>query len=170
MGVFYAFSPVPQQFLSLDAAAGITKMRFTVDDELEDQDGLGFPLQDSVVLAASSCLNFSFNGSLSGRVDIAVRVARYVIPYLIPGEQVRNSITPTRIFIEAEMSDHTGAPIVVEIDVPRPSEPAAANATYTIWSVPVNSDQPYNMFTVGAEIDGVGKLLGPHLPFAFFPC
>ncbi|KAJ7910402.1 heme peroxidase [Mycena leptocephala] len=154
MGAFYAFSPVPQQFLSIDAAAGITKMRFTVDDELEDQDGLGFPLQDSVVLAASSCLNFSFNGSLSGRVDIAVR----------------NSITPTRIFIEAEMSDHTGAPIVVEIDVPRPSEPAAANATYTIWSVPVNSDQPYNMFTVGAEIDGVGKLLGPHLPFAFFPC
>ncbi|KAJ7901273.1 hypothetical protein B0H13DRAFT_2336260 [Mycena leptocephala] len=88
----------------------------------------------------------------------------------VPRGYSSRMLSPRCIFIEVEMSDHTGAPIVVEIDVPRPSDPAAANTTYTIWSVPVNSDQPYNMFTIGAEVDWVGKLLGPHLPFAFFRC
>ncbi|KAJ7815321.1 putative L-ascorbate oxidase [Mycena olivaceomarginata] len=153
-GAFYAFSPVSAPFLSIDAAAGITKMRFTVDDKLEDQGGLGFPLQDSVVLSASSCFDFAFNGSISGHLDIAVR----------------NNITPTRVFMEAEISDDSGRPLVVEINVPRPSEPAAANATYSIWSVAVNSDHQYHFFSVGAEVDGVGTLLGPHLPFFFASC
>ncbi|KAJ7876687.1 putative L-ascorbate oxidase [Mycena olivaceomarginata] len=153
-GAFYAFSPVSAPFLSIDAAAGITKLRFTVDDKLEDQGGLGFPLQDSVVLSASSCFDFAFNGSISGHLDIAVR----------------NNITPTRVFMEAEISDDSGHPLVVEINVPRPSEPAAANATYSIWSVAVNSDHQYHFFTVGAEVNGVGTLLGPHLPFFFASC
>jgi hypothetical protein len=46
-----------------------------------------------------------------------------------------------RVFIEAEMSDASGLPIVVELDIPHPSEPAAANATHSIWSLPVNSDE-----------------------------
>ncbi|KAJ7877785.1 heme peroxidase [Mycena leptocephala] len=150
-GAYYA---VPQPFLAIDAAAGITKMSFTVDDRLEDQGGLGFPLQDGVVLSTSSCVDFSFNGSISGHIDIGVR----------------NTITPTRVFIEGEVSDDSGRPIVVEIDVPPPSEPAAANATYSIWSVPVNSDRQFNFYTIGAEVDGVGKLLGPHQPAFFSPC
>jgi hypothetical protein len=68
-GAYYA---VPQPFLAIDAAAGITKMSFTVDDRLEDQGGLGFPLQDGVVLSTSSCVDFSFNGSISGHIDIGV--------------------------------------------------------------------------------------------------
>jgi hypothetical protein len=177
-GAFYAFSPVSAPFLSIDAAAGITKMRFTVDDKLEDQGGLGFPLQDSVVLSASSCFDFAFNGSISGHLDIAVRAVELFLYIPCPmrasvadsERQVRNNITPTRVFMEAEISDDSGRPLVVEINVPRPSEPAAANATYSIWSVAVNSDHQYHFFTVGAEVDGVGTLLGPHLPFFFASC
>jgi hypothetical protein len=58
----------------------------------------------------------------------------------------------------------------MEIDVPPPSEPAAANATYSIWSVPVNLEQEFNFFAIGAEVDGVGKLLGPHQPAFFSSC
>ncbi|KAJ7877784.1 heme peroxidase [Mycena leptocephala] len=150
-GAFYAFS---QPFLAIDAAAGITKMRFTVDDRLEDQGGLGFPLQDGVVLSTSSCIDFNSDGSITGHIDIGVR----------------NIITPTRVFVEGEVFEDSGRPIVVEIDVPPPSEPAAANATYSIWSVPVNLEQEFNFFTIGAEVDGVGKLLGPHQPAFFSSC
>jgi hypothetical protein len=59
---------------------------------------------------------------------------------------------------------------VVELDVPRHSEPVAANATYSIWSLPVTSDPQYSFHTVGAEVDGGGKLLGPHQFFGFNFC
>ncbi|KAF7354219.1 Peroxidase [Mycena venus] len=153
-GVYYTFSTTPSDSLSIDAAAGITQMRFTVNDKLEDQGGLGFLLPDGVVISTSSCIDFDFNGSITGHLDLAVR----------------NTITPTRVFIEAETSDDSGRPIVVEIEVPRPSEAATANATYSIWSVQLNSDQQFNFYTVGAELDGGGKLLGPHQFFDFAPC
>ncbi|KAJ7210600.1 hypothetical protein C8J57DRAFT_1257158 [Mycena rebaudengoi] len=43
-------------FLSVDAVAGITSMRFIVDNKLEDPGGLGFTVQDGVVFSNSSCL------------------------------------------------------------------------------------------------------------------
>lgn len=78
-GAFYSFSAVPSIFLPIDAAAGITNMRFAVNDELEDQGGLGFPLQDSVVISMSSCINTAFDGSISGRLDVAARVAYSIL-------------------------------------------------------------------------------------------
>ncbi|KAJ7657897.1 heme peroxidase, partial [Mycena polygramma] len=63
--------------LSLNATAGITAMRFVVDGTPEDQGGVGFALQDSVVLSASSCLNFTGSG-ITGRMDIAVCCELYI--------------------------------------------------------------------------------------------
>jgi hypothetical protein len=53
-------------FLSVDAVAGITSMRF-VDNKLEDQGGL---VQDGVVFSNSSCLTAK---SMQGRLDVVVR-------------------------------------------------------------------------------------------------
>jgi hypothetical protein len=57
--------------LSIDPAAGITLMRFEVNGELEDQDGVGFAVQDGVVFSTSSCLTSA--DPPKGRFDIAVR-------------------------------------------------------------------------------------------------
>lgn len=68
--------------LSLDPAAGITRMRFTVDGKLEDQGGVGFAVQDGVVFSRSSCLTVApadgedgsgSDSPIAGRFDIAVR-------------------------------------------------------------------------------------------------
>lgn len=55
---------------TFDAIAGITKMRFTINGQLEDQGGIGFAMQDSVLFSQSSCL-FAPN-PLSARIDVAV--------------------------------------------------------------------------------------------------
>jgi hypothetical protein len=163
---FYGIGPLASDGsntpLSLNATAGITTMRFIVDNKLEDQGGLGFALQDSVVLSASSCIDFANNGSITGRLDIAVRVvsklSRYVtqrsMPMLTVQMQVRNNVNPKRLYIAADTIDDTGRPIVVEIDVPRPSEAAATTAAYTIWSVPVDQNRTFGFYSIEADVDG----------------
>lgn len=61
----------------LDGVAGIKTMRFTVNGQFEDQGGIGFAVQDSVIFSQSSCL---FSPSpVSARMDIAVRLLRFMI-------------------------------------------------------------------------------------------
>jgi hypothetical protein len=60
--------------LLLDAAAGIKNMRFVVDGKLEDQGGIGFPVQDGVLYSTSSCITsgMQFFPPFTGRFDVAV--------------------------------------------------------------------------------------------------
>ncbi|KAJ6482918.1 heme peroxidase [Mycena vitilis] len=152
----YQFSP-PDQFdtpLSLNATAGITTMRFVVDGKLEDQGGVGFALQDSVVLNASSCLDFTDSG-ITGRMDIAIR----------------SNINPKRVYITTESQDDTNLPVVVEIEVPQPSEPVAADAMYSIWGIEVNTTEIFLFYTISADIEGDMTVDSPHLqPFSLPPC
>ncbi|KAJ6526723.1 heme peroxidase [Mycena capillaripes] len=138
MASWYAFNATEDiPFLSLDAVAGITNMKFVIDGKLEDQGGVGFAVQDSIVFSKSSCLTSDADFNLAGRFDIAVR----------------NGVNPTRVYLEEEKSDSVLRPIIIETDVPRPMEPVAANAAYSIWSI--NSNETFGSFTIGAEIDGV---------------
>ncbi|KAJ7311512.1 heme peroxidase [Mycena albidolilacea] len=57
--------------LSLDAAAGITTMRFMVDGKVEDQGGVGFAVQDAVVFSTTSCF---FSNNRTAQYNVAVRV------------------------------------------------------------------------------------------------
>ncbi|KAJ7239707.1 heme peroxidase [Mycena rebaudengoi] len=158
--VFYTFSTADNiSFVSLDAAAGITKMWFAVNDKVEDQNGHGFAVQDDVVFSASSCFHFDLNqGSTGGRFDIAVR----------------NGVMPTRVYLETETRDSVDRPIVLEIEVPPPTQGAAASANgteYSIWSVQIKGNQTSSMYTVGAEVDGVkGTRNGPQSIFFFSQC
>ncbi|KAF7375896.1 Peroxidase [Mycena sanguinolenta] len=119
--------------LTFDGVAGITTMRFTVNGDLEDQNGLGFPVQDSVLFSTSSC-SFSRNPILA-RIDVAVR----------------NGVNATRVFLEHTSFDSTGAPVVTRIDVPPPTQAVAVNSAYSVWSTNLTDNLFY---TIGAEIDG----------------
>ncbi|KAF7337432.1 Peroxidase [Mycena sanguinolenta] len=68
--VWYGFNATsPLSFLSLDAIAGVTSLSFVVDNQLEDQDGLGFALQDGFMFSQTSCL---FGDPVVGKFDVAV--------------------------------------------------------------------------------------------------
>jgi hypothetical protein len=67
--------------------------------------------------------------------------------------QVRNGVNPTRMYLEAEKFDDVLRTIIVETDIPPPTQPVAANAAYSLWSI-VSSDA-FGQYTIGAEIDGV---------------
>ncbi|KAF8134733.1 heme peroxidase, partial [Mycena galopus ATCC 62051] len=57
--VWYSIAPLDGSTLSLDAAPGITNMRFVVDGKLEDQNGVGFAVQDGVVFSEPSCYTYN---------------------------------------------------------------------------------------------------------------
>ncbi|KAJ7279351.1 hypothetical protein C8J57DRAFT_1464793 [Mycena rebaudengoi] len=110
------------ELIPLDSAAGILSMRFTVDGNLEDQDGLGFAVEDRVVFSNSSCL--TSETPPAGRFDIAVR----------------NGFEPTRLFLEREVKDALNRTSVEETDIPRPTQPVAAGSAYSLWSIELTDD------------------------------
>ncbi|KAJ7346172.1 heme peroxidase [Mycena albidolilacea] len=72
----YYFDPADDiDFLSVDAAAGITSLRFIVDGKMEDQDGVGFAVQDTLVFSATSCRTADY--PLAGKLDVAVRAPQH---------------------------------------------------------------------------------------------
>lgn len=69
---WYAFNMTAElSFQAVDPAAGITRMRFLVDGQVEDQSGVGFAVQDAVVFSGSSCA--TSQDPYAGHLDIAVR-------------------------------------------------------------------------------------------------
>ncbi|KAJ7290710.1 heme peroxidase [Mycena rebaudengoi] len=119
--------------LSLDAALGITNMQFMLDGKLEDQGGVGFAVQDSVVFSTTSCF---FDNNRTAQYDVAVR----------------NGVNVTSVYIETEARDESGHVGVTETAFFSPSG-IAANSAYTIWTLNVGGS--FDTRYVGAEIDGV---------------
>ncbi|KAJ7805407.1 heme peroxidase [Mycena olivaceomarginata] len=130
--------------LSLDAVAGIEIMRFTVNGKLEDQDGVGFAVDDRVVFANTSCRTSSSSNPLTARYDVGVR----------------SGVNVTRVYLEEDTLDDIPLPIVIETDFPPPTQPTTPTSAYSIWSTEVSVDvtsRPFDViqFSIGAEIDGV---------------
>ncbi|KAF8129452.1 hypothetical protein K438DRAFT_1999855 [Mycena galopus ATCC 62051] len=122
-------------FLSLDPGAGVTSlMSFVVDDRLEDQNGLGFVVQDGFMFSQTSCV---VENPFTGRFDVAVP----------------NDVNPTRIYLEELVTDSIQRVSVVEIDITPPSQPIAVNSAYSLWSI--NLTAQITFYGIAAEIDGV---------------
>ncbi|KAJ7616699.1 heme peroxidase [Mycena polygramma] len=141
--------------LTIPAAAGITSLRFLVDNTLHDQNGAGFFVQDAFMLSASSCITTvnANNFPTAARVDVAVRKGAGV----------------SRVYLEHAGRDGVQRPTVVEIDVPAPNANSTSNLTanstsnltdaksssaYEMWSLQ-NVTGAVASFTIGAEVDGV---------------
>jgi hypothetical protein len=106
VGTFYRFSDSDDgSGISLDAAAGITKIKFMVDSKLEDQGGVGFAVQDAVVFSATSCLFFN---NFMAQYHVAVRVFVPFICRTTDPVQVRKGMNVTSVYIETEDRDSSG--------------------------------------------------------------
>ncbi|KAK7018121.1 peroxidase [Favolaschia claudopus] len=132
---WYAFNASdPENSLSLDAHSGVKSLSFVVNDQLEDQDGLGFAIQDGFMFSATSCLVMH---PFTGRFDVAVR----------------NGVNPTRVYLEEISADDTQKVTVTEIDISPPTSPVFGHSGYSLWSI--NLTNPTTVYSIGAEIEGV---------------
>ncbi|KAJ7762908.1 hypothetical protein B0H16DRAFT_1455354 [Mycena metata] len=150
---WYTFAP----FVAINAAKGVSRMRFVVDGKVQDQGGVGFALNDAVVLSGTSCLTNSDASNLSGRLDVAVRTGT----------------NPTRVFLEHDVLTKFNPPKIVERDIPRPATPRnAMHAPYAIWSLNfTNNMDGFTTSTLGVEVGGVKRtVLGTIELFGFPPC
>ncbi|KAJ7229483.1 heme peroxidase [Mycena rebaudengoi] len=120
--------------LSLDAAAGITNLRFMVDGKLEDQGGVGFVVQDAVVFSTTSCF---FSDNFTAKYNVAVR----------------KDVNVASVYAETEERDVSGQISVTESDFFSPDPTVAVNSAYSIWTAYLEGSP--NTRYVGAEIEGV---------------
>ncbi|KAJ7615875.1 heme peroxidase [Roridomyces roridus] len=134
---FNTSSPNTNKILNLDPVAGVERLRFLVNDQVQDQGGVGFAVQDAYMFSDTSCitLNEPQIGLVVGRLDVAVRT----------------SANLTRLYIETSGSDAFGRVTVTETDITRPAQPVVPNPAYELWSLTVNSTFG---FTIGAVVDG----------------
>ncbi|KAJ6464906.1 hypothetical protein C8R45DRAFT_939751 [Mycena sanguinolenta] len=129
---------------------GRLSLSFVIDGQLEDQGGLGFALQDGFMFSQTSCL---FGDPVVGKFDVAVR----------------NGVNPARVYLEQLITDSVQRVSVSEIDIVPPSEPVAANAAYSLWSI--NTTAATTFYGIGAEIDGVKySTTDTHAMILFPPC
>ncbi|KAJ7855215.1 hypothetical protein B0H13DRAFT_2578089 [Mycena leptocephala] len=129
-------------FLSINAATGIKSMRFIVNGKLEDQGGIGFPVQDALAFSTTSCRTPS-SGRPTAKFDVAVR----------------KGVNPTRVYLEQDEKDGTGFPFSTEGDSFSLVEGGSPGAPYTIWTA--NLTEPGLTRYVVAEIDGTKVEMGP---------
>ncbi|KAJ7242315.1 putative L-ascorbate oxidase [Mycena rebaudengoi] len=125
-------------YLSLSPAAGITNMRFTVDNKVMDQGGVGFAVHDSVVFSASSCV--ASQNPFRARFDVAVR----------------KGVNPTRVYLVQEVGESTAEPQrpkLVETDLLCPDDLADKKTAYAIWSI--NLIDQFAAYNVEAEVNGL---------------
>ncbi|KAJ7792458.1 heme peroxidase [Mycena leptocephala] len=103
---WYAFNMTAElSFQAVDPAAGVTRMRFLVDGQVEDQGGVGFAVQDAVVFSSSSCA--TSQDPYAGHLDIAVR----------RGERF------ARVYLEHEIVDDVQRIMVVKTEMNPPMHP-----------------------------------------------
>ncbi|KAK7018135.1 hypothetical protein R3P38DRAFT_2405926, partial [Favolaschia claudopus] len=134
---WYAFNASnSDSAISLDAAAGVKSLSFVVNDQLEDQNGVGFAIQDGFMFSKTSC---RIQSPFTGRFDVAVR----------------NGVNPTRVYLEEISTDDTQKVTVTEIDIISPPTSAVFgdSAYYALWSI--NLTDPTTVYSIGAEIGGV---------------
>ncbi|KAF7340127.1 Peroxidase [Mycena venus] len=134
--------------LSLDAAAGITNMRFIIDGKQEDQGGVGFAAQDAVVFSTTSCF---FGNNFTAQYNVAVR----------------KGVNVTSVYIETEARDSSGHIAVTETNFFSPDSTVAVNPAYSIWTLNL-AGSPFTRY-VGAEIDGVKSSMALFTPLPALP-
>ncbi|KAJ7791124.1 hypothetical protein B0H14DRAFT_2625374 [Mycena olivaceomarginata] len=121
-----------------------------------------FPTLSLVAAVGTTSLRFTIDGKLVDQGGLGFLVQADV------GWFILREVNPTRVYLETDERDSVDCPIVVGIDMEPPSQPLAANASYLMWNLELNTTQRFTSFTIGAEINGVkGTRNGPYSRFDF---
>ncbi|RPD54679.1 heme peroxidase [Lentinus tigrinus ALCF2SS1-7] len=161
--LWYSVGPITKNFTLLDESTGISKFWFEIDEgdgsagKVEDQGGLGFPLADTIMVAATTC------------TDTAASAVRFDVAVLA-------SANPSRVYIRSESlgsittAGGTGTTItVIETDV-KPSENSSTSGLYDIWSIMLPFSAFTHVTTSDANVEIVADVGGEELFTAsFFP-
>nr|VWO95589.1 Histidine kinase [Ganoderma boninense] len=158
---WYSIGPLSDNFTVVDAATGISKFWFEVDEgngsagTTEDQGGLGFAVQDVVMVANSSCIVESTG---TARIQIAVRADK----------------TPSRVYVEYDLFAGAAGSGATWITVnTTDAQPAAtqkrAGEAYAFWTADLPSSALAHSINqkvnVAADIDGAKLSTSSFAPF-----
>ncbi|PIL35211.1 hypothetical protein GSI_03001 [Ganoderma sinense ZZ0214-1] len=155
---WYNIGPLSDNFTVIDAATGISKFWFEVDEgnaTMEDQGGVGFAVQDVVMVANSSCVVQSTG---TARIQIAVRADK----------------TPSRVYIEYDLfagSAGSGATWITvnTTDAHAAASQKRAGETYEFWTADLSSSALAHSINqrvnVAADIDGAKVSTSSFAPF-----
>ncbi|KAI0720710.1 heme peroxidase [Cerioporus squamosus] len=126
--VWYNVGAAGKNYSTLQESAGISKFWFEIDEgdgsgaRTEDQDGVGFALQDTLMLADSSC-ETSSETSVIATIDIAVRA----------------DVNPSRVYLEYDLFNSASNGGSFNIVNTTDAQPATGRKTapsgYNIWTV-----------------------------------
>ncbi|TCD65073.1 hypothetical protein EIP91_003275 [Steccherinum ochraceum] len=121
--------------ISVNATQSISSFWFEVDGKVEDQNGVGYAMQDIVMMSNGSCLLLG-DGT---NVQLVLKFA------------IRADVKPSRVYLKADALDSSNAPIVQTTDLPL-TTPESTLSGYNVWSATVAS--PINGWTVAVDVDG----------------
>ncbi|KAM5540907.1 hypothetical protein V8D89_005551 [Ganoderma adspersum] len=164
--LWYNVGLLPNNLTVIDAASGISKFWFEVDEgngsvaTTEDQGGAGFAAQDVVIVANSSCV---VESTSTAHIQIAVRADK----------------TPSRVYVEYDLFNGAAGDGAAWITVnttdaqPTTSQKRAGEA-YTFWTAVLPSSAVARSINqrvnVAADIDGSKVSTSSFAPFAWASC
>ena len=167
-------------FVPIDETASISKFWFEVDEgdgqvKVEDQNGLGFPISDSIMLTNVTCRdsqNIDFRVAVSTCMHCAPFLERNRLPLFFC--QVRKGSNPSRVFLEVDSFNSVtqAFSIVQTFDVPPPNAtaPSTGAGNYEIWTLAVPAlTWPNGNWNVAANI-GTEKVTTAFIPSQFPGC
>lgn len=147
---------IPSVLLKADSS--ISNFWFEVDEgdgssKVENQGGAGYPIQDVVMVANTTCVGVSNSLSLSLKFAVSpyrTHTSRIVVHFSALLRQVRGDIQPSRIYLKVDDFDSTGAPFVTTTDITVSSTSAVAgyNVQTTLISFPLRA------WTLAVDADG----------------
>ena len=178
ISLWYSVGPITQNFTLLDESTGISKFWVEIDEgdgsgaRIEDQNGLGFALPDTVMVAATTCTD---TAASAVRFDVAVCV--WYLPcssMSLTVSHVLASANPSRVYIRSEAlatintPGGTGTTIkVIETDV-KPTGKNSTDGLYDMWSTLL----PFSAFTVTSNptVEIIAEVGGQEIiTTSFFP-
>ncbi|TCD64647.1 hypothetical protein EIP91_003807 [Steccherinum ochraceum] len=116
-----ADSSISQLWLEIDEGDGSTK-------RIEDQNGLGFSVQDAIMLTNSTCLDLSGEDTV-----LVLEVA------------IRADLKPKQVYIQFDSLDITGSPTLESFRLPTPAR-RIVDSGYVLWNAAFkHSDLPWTV-------------------------
>jgi hypothetical protein len=139
--LWYSFNNTAAGNILIDPSRGVSKIWFAVTEmdrtHMYDQGGIGFVVQDTLLLSPSSCYSFSDDGLVAHWV-IAVSVVALVHGLRLTWlafDQIRSNVLADSVFLEEDKYDENSNPVLNVVDLQLSNAISIGNGTYTQYSI-----------------------------------
>jgi hypothetical protein len=159
--LWYSFNKTTTGNILIDPSHGVSKIWFTVTEmgrtHMYDQGGIGFVIQDTLLLSPSSCYSRSDDGLVAHWVIAVSGVTLVHVLRLTRAafDQIRSNVLADSVFLEEDKYDENRNPILNVVDLQLTNAISIGNGTYTQYSIvsPLWGN-PRNIGNIAAVVGG----------------